>query len=404
MASARPGAQQGALIPLLVLGTMLPGMVLIPAVRPFIAAFHGGSEPAMHAFMSVNLLGAILGGPLVVGLAERGGARRAWRLRLALLDGSLLLACLLPLPIPLLLTTRAVQGAASMGVLSLLLGAVRGDAPGTHGRAMGLAGAAMMVAVALGAPLGTLLLSLGPAAPVLAGGALQLAVGFASLRVPASAEVTQGAMRPWRLFADHRPLALPTLWLAAERFTVGCFVVTFALFAHQTLGLSDAHVGFLYSCFLLPFALASYPLGRMAERVERGALVAAGSLLYGAMFMLLGIVPAAALPAVLLCAGVAAAAIYAPSLCLAATVVPPALRATSMSVVNAAGSLGMLLGTALAGILGSVLARRGWDRAESATLIFCIAGAVQLASLLITARGLRSLEARGEDAAPSTAS
>ena len=37
---------------------MLPATLLTPAVRPLFAGLHGGAEGPMHAFMSLNMIGA----------------------------------------------------------------------------------------------------------------------------------------------------------------------------------------------------------------------------------------------------------------------------------------------------------------------------------------------------------
>jgi AAHS family 3-hydroxyphenylpropionic acid transporter len=373
----------------LVFGTMLSSTLLIPAVRSYVALRHGGQDSVMHAFMSVNMLGAIIGAPLLSAFADRTGRRRLLAVTLLYVDGLLLLACASPLPSALVLGIRALQGAANVAGLSLLLSAVRGSGPG-HGKAMGMAGAAIIVAVACGSPLGTLLLSWSPLAPLWVGGALQLVVATLALSVPMP--TGSGASgNPFRLWQREPLLRLPTLWITAERFTVGCFVVSFALYAHRVLALSDAQTGLLYSWFLLPFALATYPMGRLAERLDRAFLVSAGTMTYGVMFLLLGVVGKEALPLVLALAGLASAAIYAPSMCFAASLAPEGSRATAMALVNAGGSLGMLLGTALAGIGSSLLLRLGHGPAEVYPLVFAAAGFVQLVVLLGSSRGLRRL-------------
>lgn len=109
-------------LPLLALGNVLTGMLLIPAARPLLAARFPGSDSALHAFFSVNMMGAVLGAPLVSWLADRRGSRRAMAVGLSLLDGVLLLCCLLPLPLWAVLALRTVQGAAGVGALSIVMG------------------------------------------------------------------------------------------------------------------------------------------------------------------------------------------------------------------------------------------------------------------------------------------
>jgi len=375
--------------------SVLSSTLMIPAVRPFMASYHGAPEYALHAFMTVNMVGAILGAPLFAWLADKTGDRGRLLIGLAVVDGGLLLACTAPLPVGAILGLRTLQGAANVGGLSILMGAARGGDPKKHGRTMGMIGAAIMGAVALGAPLGTLLLSLGPAAPAIAGGCLQLGVAayLVRYRVPATGR-SERTRHPFRLLREAPLLRLPTLWVTAERFTVGTFVVSFALYGHRALELSDGQVGALFSWFLLPFAIATYPLSRLAERIPRAGMLAMGTALYGIAFMIMGVVPASGLWAVMLLAGLSSAAIYAPSLCYTATLSPKGSRAMAMALVNAGGSLGMMMGTALAGIASAVLTRAGWTANELYPAIFFSAGVVELGVLALSARTLLDLARR----------
>jgi len=179
-------------------------------------------------------------------------------------------------------------------------------------------------------------------------------------------------------------LRLPALWIGVERFTVGCFVITLSLYAHRILGYSDAKVGALFSCFLIPFALATWPLARFGRAFERRELMIGGALVYGLCFLSLGSGQTLLLPLLLAIAGTASAAIYSPSLCLAVSLAPKSLCASAMGLTNAAGTLGMLLGTASAGILTAVLSRHGAAQVDIYLWIFRLAGAAPLATLLVS--------------------
>jgi AAHS family 3-hydroxyphenylpropionic acid transporter len=380
-------ARELTLVALLIFSAVLSGTLLIPAVRPFMAGIAPGSDGAAHAFVSLNLLGGMLGAPLLGWLADRSGARRSLLAALAALDGMLLLLCAARPPLAIVLVARGLQGAANMGALSLLLAGLRGHGSGREGRTMGLAGSAMIAAVAVGAPLGALLLGRGEQAPIIAAGLLALAVAGGSLALSPPPAPVRASVSPWSLLGRPQLLRLPVLWIAVERFAVGCLVVTFSLHARDRLGLDGRAAGFLLSWFVVPFALAVYPLGRFGDRLGRAALVAGGFGAYGLGLIVLGRVPAALLPVLLLCLGLASAFIYAPSLCWAGALAPRGLRATAMALLNAAGGLGMLLGTALAGVLGAQLRRRGWG-AGAHEVIFALAGLVQLVALAASARAL----------------
>lgn len=393
--SLRNTDARSASLPMLAFGNVLAGMLLIPAARPLLAAHFPGSEGALHAFFSVNMLGAALGAPFVSWLADRLGSRRSMAVMLSVLDGSLLLACLLPLPLWAVLALRTLQGAAGVGALSIVMGAARGAGPAAaHGGAMGRMAAAVVAGIALGAPLGTLLLGLG--APWVFAVAALIALGVALGCVGLETAAREKTPRSVRAVAAV--VKLPALFVGAERFAVGCFVTTYSLYAHQALGHSDRQVGAGFSVFLLCFALSSWTVGRSAGRLSPSAVLAGGALLFGLGFVSLGFVGEAGLWPTLGLMGFASGGIYTPSLCLASLPVPPAQRSTAMGLLNAAGTLGMMLGTALAGIVSVALMHSGWDRASASSAIFVVAGLAQWAALAAGAPALLRLSGQAVEA------
>lgn len=358
---------------------MLPATLVAPAIRPLFAAQHGGAEGPMHAFMAVNMVGAAVAAPLLAGWARRRGSARGLLVGLAAADAALLVAVSLPLPVALVLGLRTLEGAAHVGAATLLLARMStvGRVVG-QGRAMGLAGGAIMLAVATGSGLGGLLVGLGPAAPFGAGALLAGLVAAAVARRPADR---------WRLEPSAVRRRLPrlprALWPAVSlafvaRFTVGCLVVTFALFAHGVHGLSDASVGGLYALLTYPFALATYPAARLGERLPRACLMGGGAVAYAASIAGLGFVDAAWLPALMLSAGLGSAAIFASILCDASEHAGPEGRSAAMAWVNAAGCLGMVAGPAVAGITSAAL-RASHGAAFGQRAVFLVAaGSVTL--------------------------
>lgn len=379
---------RAALVPLLVFLNVLSGTLLIPAGRPFLAAVHPGSEGGIHAFFSVNMLGAAVGAPLFAWLADRTGRARGLASALSFADAILLLACILPIPFPAVLGLRTMQGAAAVGSLSIIMSRAGASRPGGHGAAPALVGSAVVAAIAAGAPVGGWALNWGPIAPVRAAGALALAVAFGCWFLARSASGSRSASATVH---DRRAILnavrLPAAIVGVERFAVGCFVVTFSLYAHLG-GVRDGDVARLFTFFLLPFALASWPLGRLAVQMDRGALLLGGLALYGMSFLMLAAVDVRHCAPVLFLAGCASAAIYGPVLCLAATRAPGTARATAMGLVNAGGTLGMLIGTAVAGVTSICLQRMGFDRADAYRVVFRIAGVSQLLVLAVALRPL----------------
>ena len=190
-----------------------------------------------------------------------------------------------------------------------------------------------------------------------------------------------------------------------ERFTVGLIIVTFALFATKTHGLSDRSIGLLYSMLMLPFALLMYPASRLGDRMPRAALLGVGTLLYGAAITSLALAPKALLPVSMMAAGIASSFMYGTVLCYAATLVPAEMRGRMMALVNTAGALGMLLGPMCGGIMVATF-RNQADPLSAYRNVFYLAGAVCIAWVIIQGPWLfKRLETeRGEHALATQAS
>ena len=381
---------------------MLPATLLAPAIRPLFAQIHAGQEGPMHAFMSLNMLGAILTTPWIARVVSAGSAQRSarWLMALAGLDAILLVVVSLALPTPLVLVLRTFEGAAHLGAATLLLARAAAYKPLVGaGRAMGLAGGAVMLAIAFGSGLGGLLVAESPRLPFVVGASLSLVVAL-------SAPFLYSSSLPPERHEAARPLSLrdanvfgPLSAAFVERFTVGLIIVTFALFATRSHGLSDRSVGLLYSMLMLPFALLMYPASRLGDRLPRAALLGLGTLLYGAAIASLAVVPKFLLPVSMIAAGVASSFMYGTVLCYAATLVPSESRGRMMALVNTAGALGMLLGPMCGGILVA-LGRNEADPMSAYRNVFFLAAVVCALWTLIQGRWLfgRLEIERGEQA------
>lgn len=373
--SSRLGVAAG-----LVFGAMLPATIVIPVVRRFVEAGWPGAEWLMHAFIAVNLLGACLGGPVLAVRAERAARRRWVAAASAGLDGALLLGVVAMPPLGVLLALRFVQGAFYIAAVSILMGSIRRAAK--TGAAMGLVGGAVVLSILVGIPLGAILGKVSPTLPLVVGGVVGVTTGLLTpVLLPAQTDAQQSAVT-FRELLKAPLLRGPTIVVALERFAVGAFVVTLQLYGH-VLEVPDDRVSGWFSVFLTVFALGTWPLARAGDRVDRWKLVAVGALVYGLSFFALPLAPVRVLSAVLAVGGLASAAIYGPSLGLAAVAVPAQSRASAMAVLNAAGTLGMFLGSTLAGVLSGVLIAGGVARATAYGLVFAMAGVVQLGSVAV---------------------
>ena len=383
---------------------MLPATLLAPAIRPLFAQFHGGAEGPMHAFMSLNMLGAIVTTPLVARLVSSGaaGGSARWLMTLAGLDALLLVAVSLPLATGLVLFLRTLEGAAHLGAATLLLARAAAYKPLVGaGRAMGMAGGAVMLAIAFGSGLGGILVGESPRLPFLVGASLSAMVAlFAPFLYSSTLPIERADAATARPLSWRDPNVFGPLSAAfVERFTVGLIIVTFALFASRTHGLSDRSIGLLYSMLMLPFALLMYPASRMGDRMPRAALLGLGTLLYGFAIASLAVVPKGLLPLSMITAGIASSFMYGTVLCYAATLVPSESRGRMMALVNTAGALGMLLGPLCGGVLVA-LGRSRVDPLAAYQNVFYLAGVVCALWVVLQSRWLvaRLGTERGEHA------
>ncbi len=346
----------------LVFLSMLSSTMLIPALRPFFAAMHPGREGDLYLFSAVNMLGALFGAPLLGAWADATHKRSMLLVVAAVLDGALLFACSLPLPISFVLVFRMLQGAANVGALALLMSL-------TTPRGIPVAGGATIAAIAAGVPIGTLLLKGGPALPFQVGAMLPLVVaGVVGALQPGPAPDRRRAGSLW---SAARFVAGPGIFVFAERFAIGLFIVPFSLLCHDVRGLSDAMVGRLYAAFLLPFALVTGLVPRVHLKPVVAVVVGVGAYaasLWGAARL----EPVPLLAVVLAFGGCGAALVYAPSLRTAARVAP-AQASAAMGALQGLGALGMFLGGALArGLAGLTVSL---PRAEALRVPFDVAAA-----------------------------
>ena len=100
-------------------------------------------------------------------------------------------------------------------------------------------------------------------------------------------------------------------------------------------------------------------------------MMALGGAIYGLCLLLIGYVPYGALPLVMVGAGLSSAALFAPTLCYAASL-GGERKEGAMALLNTAGSLGMLLGPAVAGVTAALAG--GHDPIAGYRAVFALAG------------------------------
>jgi MFS family permease len=300
------------------------------------------------------------------------------------------------------LVVRAVQGAATVGVLSLAMTMLM-DLPGGHGRNMGAAGVAIGAGTALGAPVGGVLYGQGPFVPLGTAAALALVVAGLSTRLADRAPTAGDGGGPGsglglaRVVARVRAtpgLSVPYAFGFVDRLSAGVFALAGTLYFRTDLGLSPTATGLLLACFFGPFALFQYPLGALSDRLGRAVPVVVGSVGYGLGTVAVGLAPSVAVVALaMVTVGVVGAFMSPATMALVTDLADEADRGVAMAGFNATGSVGFLAGVVLGGTVAGV--------AGFAT-VFLVAGAVEVALALLAAPTVRRLAADPPREEPAT--
>jgi len=360
---------------LVVWSVLVSQVFLYPGLDETVAALGGGESILAGTWFLAAEFGAfvvcaVLWGlasdalgvrtPLVV-LGAAGGA--ASYLAVAVAGGHL------GLPFAVVLLLRVVGGAFTIGAFSLAITMLM-DLSGGHGRNMGAAGTAIGFGAALGAVVGGQLTALDPLAP-LYGGTVLLA-GAAALAATVTDRTTGGGLPVGEVLDGVRArptLLVPFAFGYIDRLTAGFFALTGVAYFRDTFGIDAATAGLTLALFFLPFAAFQYPVGSLSDRVGRFLPVVGGSLLYGATIVAVVLAPVYWLAAALMVlVGLAGALVSPTTMALVTDIVPASERGAAMGGFNVFGSLGMLSGflvggvvTALYGYLPAFLAAGGLE-------------------------------------------
>jgi len=332
----------------LLFGAMLNLTLVVPGLKELVIDDLGGDVGDAALFFTVEMVAYLFAAPLWGLASDRLGRRRPF-LVFGFLGSAALYASYLAVDsVGALLALRFVQGALSVAGWSTAMAVVadRAEGPG-RARAMGMAGASIILGVGLGAPIGGVLTgALGPRAPLAAAAALFALLGVASLGLhePQRHGVHTTVRAILAALAARPALLLPWGFYFVERFTVGLFVVVFPLYLEAATGGGPAARGRMLGLFLLPFALLQPITYRLADRFGARRSMAAGALVYGAAMTAVGLLPHGALTLWMVLLGGAAAVMFPPTLALTAALSGPDSKATAMAGFNLAGSVGFALG------------------------------------------------------------
>ena len=337
----------------------LPDAMVVPVLRQLLVERYGVSVGAAHAFMSVNLIGALAG----IGLA--GFLRRRFDLVstitiAALANAALLAMMAVPIGFVPTLVLRCVEGAADLTVYAVLFAFIaQAGPPSTRGRRMGAAATSMMLGIALGVGLGGII-GAQTAALCLWAGALACVVVAAAVGLTLRPNRDQRTgPRSRNSVAQRgvqsRPIWRPLAMMFSDRFVSALLATTVPLYLASVTDMSPAAIGGLVGLAMLMTALGTWPAGRLADRIGSLRLRLIAGCIYAPGVALIplavsGNLTIAIIDFVLI--GLAGAALFASSL----VAVCDSDRGTvGMGAYHAAGNAGFLVGPLLAGAALSLL-------------------------------------------------
>ncbi len=386
------GAPSVPVLCLLAFLAVMPVTLLVPILKPLVVDRYPIGSFAAHAFLSINMVGAILTAPLVGWFVDRLGGRRTLVAAAFLADSALLLALGWAPNYPALMAIRFLEGVTHIAALTGVMGAALGVAQRSGERAggvMGAIGASIIFAVASGAGLGGALAKGGLSRPLLGAaviGTVGAIVSAWALRRDRGVRYESGERSLGSLLQVARrdkAVLIPCFFTFSDRLTVGLIVSSFSLYLSQALGRAPSQIGLLMMLMLLPFAVLCYPFGKLCRRYSKSVMVAGGSILYGATLSFLAVVPPSWLPAWMLILGVVSAVNFTPSLAMVADLAGAEIRSSAMGAFNSAGSLGFMIGPLLGGFVVQTSLGMGAPMERAFSLAFITGGgAAALAALI----------------------
>jgi MFS family permease len=277
-----------------------------------------------------------------------------------------------------LVAVRFVQGAFTVAAWSLAMTmALDWAGEKNRGRTMGVLGAGMMMGMAMGAPLGGVLgerwMVSGPfyLAFVVFVAAFCLALLF--LNEPATRREKKKADVP---LSEEIDLWIPSAYGFVERFTAGFFITLFPAFLDVEFGFESGMRGMYLGIFFLPFAVLQYPFGRLTDRWGPLPFILAGSIVYGAIMMLVTFLQPAPLAVAMIGLGAMAAGMLPASLVLVGAFARPETHGRAMGLFNALGSVGFAAGLMLSAVFADI-----WSYSTS----FMIGGLSVILVVVLTA-------------------
>ncbi|MBX3395203.1 MAG: MFS transporter [Phycisphaerae bacterium] len=385
-------------ISVLTFGCMVPVTMLVAGLKELVGDRFDAHPFWSHAFMSINMIGAILAGPIIGLLADSRYPRRVIA-TLALGTDAILLSLLSFAPnLTIFMILRFVEGAAHILALSTLMAlASRWSGPQRRGQMMGIVGAFMMFGTACGTRLGGVVWMHLHEYTFHVAAMISATMGFLAFLIVAEPPREPTDVRRTGLcglIREQPRLLVAYLYAFIDRFCVGVVITTFGLFLADVHGMDPSERSRTLVRFLLPFAALVYPAGWLVDRLGRVWTISLGSIGFGILFSMYGLASPAQLSVLMILSGVLSAVMFAPNLTLCADLAPAHQRGSAFTGFNVAGSLGFIFGPLSAGTIYSVAASLTTPAAAYESTFF-FTGSLEVLCGLVTLPLLLRLKRQG---------
>lgn len=340
-----------------IVGVSFFGAGFVMPLRALYGRSVGATGIEIGLMASSFLLAGFLAAPLIGRLTDRLGAGNV--LWVGLLGHALLVLAYIPAQDPIVLIgLRALEGIAAAAAYPPARALMNRLAPATRqGEALGALASAQTAGILLGPVLGVLLASQSGYNAAFALASLPLALGmvvtllFLPRRASGETMASETASRGgWRV-AFTRPLTLTYALQAALGMSGGVIITIWSLYMADR-GAPLPLIGLSYTTWAIPSVLLTPLAGRFSDRVGRFWPLTLGFALFGLVFLAYGF-PLTPITIIVVSGleGIPAAMLSASLGGLLADSTPTSARGRAQANFSAAGTLGSLISSVLAGAL-----------------------------------------------------